>query len=225
MDIPTQSEKEILTPSQTEKSNNIENTSQETSNITENMGSNEIVRTWSAERFFLGLYISDEKYSLNKDEIFSNIQSAIISHDLDSIIGEVIEKKEDKFIKEDNALFQITTSDHQNNNNYSNVSTIKLGECETILKDKYDIDINDTLIILKIDYNITGLLIPIIGYEVFHPKNKSKLNLFYCEETSINYNIPVEIDEENILKYNPNSEYYTDESNTLINYILNSIIK
>ena len=210
-DIPNQSETDILTPSQTEKSNDI---SQETSKITEITEKNETVSNWSAERFFLGLYISDEKYSLNKDEIFSNIQAAIINRDLDSIIGEVIEENEDKFIKEDNALFQITTSDNQNNNNYFNVSTIKLGECETILKYKYDIDENDTLIILKIDYNITGLLIPIIGYEVFHPKNKSKLNLSYCEETSIHYNIPVKIEEEDILKYDPNSVYYTDECNT-----------
>ena len=117
-------------------------------------------------------------------------------------------------IKEDNALYQITTSDNQNNNTYTNVSTIKLGECEKTLKRIYNIYDNETLIILKIDYNITGLLIPIIGYEVFHPRNKSKLNLEYCEESSINYNIPVTIDENNLFKYNQSSDYYNDECNT-----------
>ena len=43
-----------------------------------------------------------------------------------------------------------------------------------------------------------GLLIPVIGYEVFHPENNSKLNLSYCEDFLINYNIPVSIDENNI---------------------------
>ena len=86
-----------------------------------------------------------------------------------------------------------------------------MGECENILKDKYDIDKNEALIIVKIDYFKPDSLIPIIGYEVFHPKNKSKLNLSYCENELINLNIPVNIDEDNLFKYDPNSEYYTDE--------------
>ena len=73
---------------------------------------------------------------------------------------------------------------------------------------------NETLIILKIDYNKTGLLIPIIGYEIYHPRNKSKLDLSYCQKSSINYSIPVSIDEDNLFKYNPNSEYYNDECST-----------
>jgi hypothetical protein len=56
-----------------------------------------------------------------------------------------------------------------------------------------------------------GLLIPIIGYEVFHPKNKSKLNLDYCKDILINYNIPVSINEDELSKYDPNSDYYNDE--------------
>ena len=59
-----------------------------------------------------------------------------------------------------------------------------------------------------------GLLIPIIGYEVFDPVNKSKLNLSYCEDVVINYNIPVSINEDEISKYDPNSDYYNDECST-----------
>jgi hypothetical protein len=40
------------------------------------------------------------------------------------------------------------------------------------------------------------------------------LDLSYCEESSINYNIPVIIDEDNLFKYDPNSDYYTDDCNT-----------
>ena len=78
------------------------------------------------------------------------------------------------------------------------------------MKDVYDCK-NETLIILKIDYQIEGLLIPIIGYEVYHPRNKTKLDLSYCDQSKINYNIPVKIDEDKLYKYNPNSDYYTDE--------------
>ena len=75
------------------------------------------------------------------------------------------------------------------------------------MKDKYGIPGKETLIIFKIDYNITGLLILIIGYEIYYQNNKSQLDLFYCDESSINYNIPIAINEDNLDKYDPNSEY------------------
>ena len=181
-----------------------------TSKVTGNIANSE---EWSAQNFFLGLYKS-ENTTLNKDDIIKNIREDIINHNLDTIISNVIEEKQDIFKTEDNTLFQITTSDNQKNNNYTNISTINLGDCERILKEKYGIKDNETLIILKIDYNKTGLLIPIIGYEVYHPRNKSKLDLSYCEKSSINYSIPVSIDEDNLFKYDPNSEYYNDECNT-----------
>ena len=55
------------------------------------------------------------------------------------------------------------------------------------------------------------MFIPIICYEIYHPRTKSKLNLSYCEKSSINYNIPVSINEDNLFKYEPNSDYYSDE--------------
>jgi hypothetical protein len=68
------------------------------------------------------------------------------------------------------------------------------------------------LIILKIDSYNNDTLIPIIYYEVYHPRNKSKLDLnTYCKNEFIYLNIPVKIDEENLFKYDPNSEYYTDD--------------
>ena len=66
------------------------------------------------------------------------------------------------------------------------------------------------LIILKFDYLIPGTLIPVIEYEVYHPLNKSKLDLSYCNNT-VSLNIPVQIDEEKIYQYDPNSDYYNDE--------------
>jgi hypothetical protein len=200
---------EKITDKVTEKITEKETTyNEQTSIITNRVGN------WTAENFFLGLYYysEDEEKALSKDDIIKYIREDIIKHHLDDLISDVIKEKEDKIIQEENALYQITTSENQNNNKYTNVSSIKLGECEDILKDVYDCK-NETLIILKIDYQITGLLIPIIGYEVYHPRNKSKLDLSYCDQSKINYNIPVKIDEDNLFKYNPNSDYYTDECN------------
>ena len=174
----------------------------------------DIIDNLDAEKFFYGLYNSSDLKLINKDDIIKSIKQDIINHNIDSLLSNVTEgEKKDILIKEDKVLYQITTTDNQNNNQYNNVSTIKLGECEDILKGIYGIDKNQSLIIFKVDYYMEGLLIPIIGYEVYHPKNKSKLDLSLCNKTSINYNIPVSINEDNLFKYDPNNEYYNDECN------------
>ena len=107
-------------------------------------------------------------------------------------------------------IYQLTTSDNQKNNSNKNISTVDLGDCEKILKEKYEIDPSLPLIIFKIDYFSPDTLIPIIGYEIYHPLNKTKLDLTYCEDILIKLNIPVKIDENKLFKYDPNSEFYTD---------------
>ena len=131
---------------------------------------------------------------------------------LDSLLSNIIEnEKKDLIIKDNNTLYQITSSDNQNNNKNNNISSIILGECENILKKKYKIDNNLSLLIFKIDYFKPDSLIPIIGYEIFHPITKEKLNLTLCKDTLINLNIPVSIDENALFKYDPENQYYKDE--------------
>ena len=104
----------------------------------------------------------------------------------------------------------MTTTYNQKNNTYKNLSTINLGDCEKKLKDAYKIDEFLPLIIFKIDYFSPDSLIPIIGYEIYHPITKEKLNLIHCKDILIKLNIPVTIDESKLYKYDPNSGFYTD---------------
>jgi hypothetical protein len=117
-------------------------------------------------------------------------------------------------VKIGNVTIQITTSDSQKNNTLKNVSSIDLGECETKLRDIYEIDKTLPLLIYKIDYFSNDSLIPIIGYEIYNPKNLSLLNLSYCSNNTIKLYIPVEIDEKNLFKHDPKSNYYTDNCNS-----------
>ena len=191
-------------------------TEEETDKITEQI-KDEILDNCKAEDFFKGLCPESNQTltTEKKDNMINTIVDNMITGNLKDLLNEIVSgEANDFFIKEDDVIFQITTTDNQRDNEYNNVSTINLGECETVLKEKYDLEENDTLIILKIDYFMEGLLIPIIGYEVFHPKNKSKLNLDYCKDILINYNIPVSINEDEISKYDPNSDYYKDECST-----------
>ena len=52
---------------------------------------------------------------------------------------------------------------------------------------------------------------PIIEYEIYHPYTLEKLELDVCNEEKIQISVPVTINEEDILKYNPNSDYYNDK--------------
>ena len=147
----------------------------------------------------------------NKDQLITNIQNDIMDHKIDELLYNITKTKEDLVVQEKDTIYQITTTENQNNNEYKNISTVKLGDCEDRLKEIYNISKNLSLIIFKIDYYSPGLLIPIIAYEIFHPENKSKLDLNYCKDILIELNIPVSIDEDNLFKHDPNSEYYKDE--------------
>ena len=142
----------------------------------------------------------------NNINLFENIFSdTSINGKLDDVINE----EKDIIIGNNETIIQITSTDNQKNNKNHNISTINLGECENILKDIYHIDPNKPLLILKIDSFIVGSKIPVIQYEVFHPDNKSKLDLSFCKN-KIELNIPVSIDENNLYKYEPYSPYYND---------------
>ena len=75
---------------------------------------------------------------------------------------------------------------------------------------KYNINENETLLILKIDYFEEGLLTPIIEYEVYNSKTKEKLDLIYCKDIKIDISIPVIINEEDEFKHNLSSDYYNN---------------
>ena len=144
-----------------------------------------------------------------KDLDIINFQDGKIDGNLNNVIDKIIKEGNDYTVSEEEITYQITTSDNQKTKQ-NNFSTIDLGVCEEILKEKYNIDKSMPLIIYKVDYFIPKTLIPVIEYEVYHPINYSKLDLSYCNNT-VNLNIPVTINEEKIYQYDPNSDYYNDE--------------
>ena len=161
--------------------------------------------------FFNGICNSSDINSYSKDQMIEKIKNDIMNGTMDELLSNVLEgDKKDYIIEDDDLIYQITSTYNQNNSLNNNISTIILGECERILKKEYNISEDLALLIFKIDYFKQGSSIPIIGYEIYHPITKIKLNLTYCNKANININIPVSINEDNILKYDPNNKYYTD---------------
>ena len=110
-------------------------------------------------------------------------------------------------------LITMTNTYNQNNKINKNRTTINLGECERKLIAYYNISENASLYILKLDAKEEGMKIPKIEYEIFYPLNDTdliKLNLTICQNTRIDISIPVDINCNEIYKYNPNSDYYND---------------
>jgi len=150
-----------------------------------------------------------------KDSMIDNILNEIIDGSADFLLSKVLnQEKKDYLIKNNNTeIFHITSLYNQKNNEYKNISTIDIGECEDILKEVYKINSNETLILFKIDFFIEQYMIPITEYEIYNPKTKKELDLNYCNGTKIKIYSPVSasINEEYLYKYDPNSDYYKDK--------------
>ena len=202
---------DIETNENSENSNSTAKNQIENYEKTEN---NKILENFSVEEFFkesIDLDIANEDSAI-KDEIIKNIKYNLMKGNLDTLLVNVTSgEKKDLIAIDKNTIYQITTSDNQKNNEYANISTVNLGKCEDRLKDIYGINKNLSLLIFKIDYFDPGLKIPVIGYEIYHPTNKSQLDLKYCEDILVKLNIPVSIDESVAFKHDPSNEYYNDE--------------
>jgi len=75
-----------------------------------------------------------------KDETISKFQKEIQEGNLDSVLKDIIENREDFLLKDNDMIYQITTSENQKNKENNNISSIELGECENILKEVYNIN-------------------------------------------------------------------------------------
>ena len=131
---------------------------------------------------------------------------------MNSFLNNINVKRDNLLVKNDNIIYQLASSYNQQNKIYNNISSIKLGECVNILKEKYNINKNESLLIFKIEYLIEEFYIPIIKFDVFNPINKEHLNLDYCKNINININVyaQVSINDKILFKYDPNNDYYNN---------------
>ena len=81
--------------------------------------------------------------------------------------------------------------------NIYNLSIIELTKCEAILKTKYHINENDSLIIVKNEVISDKASEKSVNYEIYEPYNKTKLNISLCDGTSINLYVPMELSKDN----------------------------
>ena len=127
-----------------------------------------------------------------------------------------VDNGEDFMIKEEKITYTITSTKKQNSlkNISYELSIIDLSECQQKLIEKNIIKKDQNLYINKFDFQIEGMKVPKVDYDVYYYlDNSSKLtllNLSLCENTLTNIIFQVTINKNEIDKYNISSDYYND---------------
>ena len=159
----------------------------------------------------LKFYSSDENsVVINNSDIYRDLKENLLksySSDENSVV-----------IKgEDNIVFQLTTTENElnilngNYENEYNLSIIDLGDCETLLKNKYEIDEDSNLIILKSEQITNISAQKNVQYEIYNPNNKTeKLDISICSNTSINLYLPIILSEKSQRLYDDLNKYGYD---------------
>ena len=155
---------------------------------------------------------NNESLLVIQEQILENIQKLFISG-IDFInIGE----DNEFFLNIDKVNYFITTTSNQKNKEKNNTLNINFGDCENLLKEKYNISTNDSLYILIVDILVDN--IRKIEYELYYPfttSNFTRLDLSLCKNYKIDISIPFIIPINEIDKYNKSSAFYNDLCYTL----------
>ena len=152
------------------------------------------------------------KYEYNKT-CYNKKMNQSVNDIIKNFINELnitdINNGNDKKIIEKNLILIFTSTQNQKNNeNISNL-TMNLGQCENLLKNKYNISKEDSLYMIQLLYEEEGKKIPKVEYEIYYPlynNNLTKLDLSLCKDTKIEavkINQPID-------RYNSSSDYYND---------------
>ena len=99
--------------------------------------------------------VTTEENQINN---INNIKKTIESHSIDYLLDNITNGGEDIIIEEKNIKYQLSSTSNQNNNKHSNISNILLGKCDTNLKEKYNISLNISLLIFKVDAYVVDIL-------------------------------------------------------------------
>ena len=154
---------------------------------------------------------SNEKNDSKKMSLSSKLIQNIKNGTLNQLLSQIAKKNQSIVIEDGKDIHLL--SELGSNLNRKEYSSIDFGECEKLLRSEFDINETEPLILYEIEHSVDGFNIPIIEYTLFSQDGKIQLNLSLCDKMKIKYNIPVDINENEINKYDPSSEFYNDECN------------
>ena len=159
------------------------------------------------EKFFLGKCKNNFISKSDKGVFKNNIITAIKNGSLTNLLKVKINKGNNLIIGEGNEVYLISTL--MNQMDLENLTSINFSECEKLLRGDSE-DKNEEIYIFRIDHKIEGYIIPVIEYVIFY-ENGTFLNLDKCNNINSEFFIPVNINDQELFKHDPSSDYYNDE--------------
>jgi hypothetical protein len=123
------------------------------------------------------------------------------------------ENQDDNEENNDEGLSIYMYKTESKNNNKKKNDPINLGLCEDKLRSHYKILKNESLYILYIKFIEKGIQVSKLEYEVYYPLNGTnlkKLELNICKNINVEILNKVNINANEIDKYNPKSGFYND---------------
>ena len=151
-----------------------------------------------------------KKTCTNEEILSSKCTSGVVTEEQfqslqDQIKTEILNNKtyhgENNIYQTENVVLQLSKLEDQINNNNSSISSIDLGKCEEILKQKYNIPNDESLIIFKSDIRSENSLSTFVQYEIYHPDTLAPLDINECYEEQITISVPVNLNEETLNLY------------------------
>ena len=154
-----------------------------------------------------------EKMSKKEElEYYNNLKENIEKILTEGYDTSNIDNKQDEIITIGKMTMTLSTLENQRNNININMTSIDLEECEGLLRYDYNISINDSIYITKIDIEQDGIQIPKVDYNIYSKlfgTNLIKLNLTACSNSEISIYVNFKLNG-NKDKYNKSSGYFND---------------
>ena len=150
-------------------------------------------------------FISEEAKKENlKAKVIEDIQKG----ELGEVLNQVLKSNETYSFQNGDEKHSISTlSGSDSNLKKAGVTSINFGSnCQQILKGNND---NQEIILYDVEHHIEGFNTPIIEYALFDEVGQ-KLNLDECNDDRVIYYIPNNINEGDLDKHDPSSDFYNN---------------
>ena len=121
----------------------------------------------------------------NATQINENIYNTFLSY---------IEDLSYTVVKTETTTFQFSTIEEQLNNKTEFVSSVDLGECEEKLRKQECLNDTEQFMMLKLDIKNSSRNGVFVQYEIFNPRNYSKVSLDICKNDTIKIQVPVALE-------------------------------
>ena len=167
----------------------------------------------------VGIWSEETEYCDNLNDIFEGDFDC--DFNMDEINKEIVNKLNTQEYRE--IFINYLNNGYENLGNkdiyyiyfLNDQNIINLGECENILRNYYELQDEEEIILYIYKNVISYYKIDIIGLELF--SSNTYINISLCKDSTIEYNIEVkskkDIQKIELYKYNPLSEYYSDNCN------------